>query len=436
MWGLKSCFFLLFVVSYVYSSDHTCELSCDHFSEGCTKCTNTTFQCENRALKSVCAAYYNNNSTEMHTVDLRDNLISNFSSFPAKSNIKVLFIGNNHFTSLTKADMERFPLLEKLFIEQNEIKSLPKDVFEGSTFIEELHMSGLGLSELPDTIFKPLKALTFLDLSHNQLKKVPANTFQIGNRIRTLFLNGNPITELAPVDFVALRKIEVIHLGETKLTTITDHAFATLDTLREINFDHSSQLRFIDETAFGWYLPTPGKYAASLSKVSIRSCYLSNLDEHVFNVKGLEEFKFSNNPWECDCSIRWLMDPETWKVSPGKDKIMEELNNSKCDNDKWKRTPLAAVPLNQLECGVKIPNFKDHPALRLSSSLSTVTTIMIITLLVCCISVVLGILMFRRCTRQTSMPPAVNQYRAIYNQGHVQSLDEGLDKDAKSPYEL
>lgn len=97
---------------------------------------------------------------------------------------------------------------------------------------------------------------------------------------------------------------------------------------------------------------------------------------------------------------------------------------------------LTTIPVEQLKCPPgKWSTFSSVTRYTSGMGLGGFTTVVVVLLLICCISVVLGVIMFRRCNRQNTLPPAINQYRAIYNQGHVQSYEEGAEKE-KSPYEL
>lgn len=296
--------------------------------DGCLQCSETTFFCPNRKLTAICKTFYNPSFTKMDDVDVKHNQLSDFSSFPGSSNITKLDIAYNSFLNFSMEDLRRFPRLRQLHLTGNKVKSLPSNLFSGVPLLQFLWLSDMGLTELSVDIFKNSLELLLFSLQKNRMTRIP-DVFKSGNHLETLLLNDNPIETLGRSDFKELHKLKKLEIEGTNIQSIGEFVFASLQNLHEINLDHNTHLKFIDEEAFGFYTKKPGNFAASLSWLSMRGCDLPRLDMHMANYLGLDVLGVSSNPWVCDCEISWMLDPKFWEKATGREKILEEFNKTK-----------------------------------------------------------------------------------------------------------
>ncbi|XP_060083700.1 leucine-rich repeat-containing protein 24-like [Ylistrum balloti] len=173
--------------------------------------------------------------------------------FDLHHNIKVLDLQNNELIELVSNSFAKYDSLTELYLQNNSIRVIKKNAF-----------SLLG-------------QLQILDLSSNQLTTVPTASFDGLPSLRKLSLRGNRINRIQPEAFSPLVNLRNLLLDGNYLQTIADNAFKNMDYLENLELQHNN-LEFINENVVQYFT-------------------------HRFT-----SFKLYNNPWVCDCKIRWLED--------------------------------------------------------------------------------------------------------------------------------
>ncbi|GAV01053.1 hypothetical protein RvY_11824 [Ramazzottius varieornatus] len=404
-----------------------CELKDDH---ACNICSDTTFSCPNPSskLKTICSNYVNASTTEITVINVQNNALTDFSSFPASlPKLSELNVMGNPFSAITKADLARFPALQMLDISDIRLtlEALPEDIFESVPLLQDLTIRSSGLRTLPPNIFKNNKKLTKLVLEGNRMEKVPADALKkVGYSLRALFLSGNPITKVDASDFDYLVELRTLYLKDTNIRQIKDYTFAALDKMTDISLDHNVHLEFIHEDAFGNHAPEAWKFSGSLERVSIRNCALRSLDVHTVNVLYLKELLLSGNPWQCDCTIKWMVDKDMLEKSIGHEKITEELKKTKCMDAPHRDMFIGTLPEDRFVCLDELRAIDTTVGQRIAGGLGG-TAILVITVILCVSAIVFSAILLRKITLRSEQtrvhPAAAHQYQAIYNQGSIQT---------------
>ncbi|OQV17889.1 hypothetical protein BV898_08020 [Hypsibius exemplaris] len=394
-----------------------------HTNKTCQICTGKVFSCTSKQLKMTCRNYLDNPAT-LDVINLQDNKLANFDSFrgtfPVVTDLK---LSKNELKKVTKDDLAKFPRLIKLDLSTRDL--------------EELILVSAELFILPDSIFNSTKKLHLLDLSGNKFTAFPRNIFQpIWQRMTSLVMSHNPIKAITADDFKYLTNLERLTLEGLDIVAINPHTFSAMSKLQTLDMEHNTNLIYVDEEAFGMFAQKAGEMALQLKTVSFRGCGLHSLDMHVFNWRAMSEVGLSGNPWTCDCDVKWMAEPATWENVPAREKIKKELDRSKCTDIRHSGVAIGALPPAQLEC----VDYRLRDSSRLASGIGGATTVLVITFLLCIISVIFAVFMFQRRSRvarsKNDVPTSVAQYRAIYNQGSVQTADEGFVHNDKDPFEI
>ena len=167
-------------------------------------------------------------------------------------NIRVLDLSNNHITQLEDNAFAKYEFLEVLHLHNNSLSKLEVRVFGRLHNVMYLDLSFNSLEEIPTLAFQDLKSLSTLSLLGNRITSLPADAFNSLSRLTNLFLSGNHLFSIHPRAFTGLRSLQVLELQNNALTQLRNSSFDFFGT-------------------------------------------------------SLREVKLYNNPWFCDCNLRWLI---------------------------------------------------------------------------------------------------------------------------------
>ncbi|XP_052792324.1 leucine-rich repeat-containing protein 24-like [Mya arenaria] len=163
-----------------------------------------------------------------------------------------------------------------LDLSNNQITQLEDNAFAKYEFLEVLHIHNNSLSRLEKRVFGRLHNVMYLDLSFNSLDQVPSTSFLDLRSLLTLSLLGNRITSIKADAFHGLSKLTNLYLSGNHIYSIHPRAFSGLRSLQQLELQNNA---------------------------------LSQLNDSTFDNfnTNLKEIKLFNNPWFCDCNLRWLI---------------------------------------------------------------------------------------------------------------------------------
>ncbi|XP_076822859.1 uncharacterized protein LOC143469160 [Clavelina lepadiformis] len=173
--------------------------------------------------------------------------------------------------------------LKRLVIKHAEaVDSIPSAFFRNNKKIQEVHLGylpSLNNHGLPDEILTDLKELETLTIKSCNFTSVPSRTLErVASNLRHLDLSHNPINSLQKDDLRFLEVLETLNIRSTGLAYVSDWALA---------------------------IPT-------LSILDLSNNKLTGLKRDVFgNCKlYLKLAILGNNPWICDCDLKWVVEAE------------------------------------------------------------------------------------------------------------------------------
>ncbi|KAF8354129.1 slt-1, partial [Pristionchus pacificus] len=159
-----------------------------------------------------------------------------------------LDLQENKISVIRKADFANLPSLKILQISDNEIHLIEAGSFDNLHSLERIRLNNNQLRELPLSLFHNNRLLYRIDLSHNQLSSISEDHLKGPRAVRVLQLDVNALKCFETSILNDWPNLEVLTLNNNNLTTIEE-------------FDYVSSLRLL---------------------------------------------KLSENPWLCDCRLKWV----------------------------------------------------------------------------------------------------------------------------------
>uniref|UniRef100_A0A669D2T0 Fibronectin leucine rich transmembrane protein 2 n=1 Tax=Oreochromis niloticus TaxID=8128 RepID=A0A669D2T0_ORENI len=303
------------------SSADVAENPCESTSASCPqecRCDKGFVYCNERSLTSVPLGiqegykvlYLHNNQinnagfpVELHnlasveTVYLYGNQLDEFPVNLPK-NTKVLHLQENNIQTISKAALAQLTKLEELHLDDNSISTVgvEEGAFREAVSLKLLFLTKNHLSSVPIGLPEDLKELR---LDENRIAVIAEEAFQNVTRLQRLLLDGNLLTDegIAPGTFQDLANLRELALARNSLTfpppLLPSQSLVKL-SLQENQIDQIPVAAFADLNR--------------LERLDISSNQLQTLTQGVFDgLSSLRHLIVRNNPWRCDCTIKWVV---------------------------------------------------------------------------------------------------------------------------------
>ncbi|XP_036887226.1 leucine-rich repeat transmembrane protein FLRT2-like [Sturnira hondurensis] len=232
----------------------------------------------------------------VHTVYLYGNQLKDFPVNLPK-NVRVLHLQENVIRTISRVALAQLLKLEELYLDDN---FLSIEGVETGAFWEAI-------------------SLKFLFLSKNYLNRVP---FGLPVGLQELRVDENRIAFLSDMDFHYLRSLECLILDGNNLTSegIAKGTFSHLTKLKELSIVRNSLSRppsdlpgthllrlYLQDNQINHIPLTAFSNLRKLERLDISNNQLRGLTQGVFdNLSNLKQLTARNNPWFCDCGIKWV----------------------------------------------------------------------------------------------------------------------------------
>ncbi|XP_015460649.3 matrix-remodeling-associated protein 5 [Astyanax mexicanus] len=181
--------------------------------------------------------------------------------------------------------------VERMNLGFNTMNRITDSSFAGMRKLELLMMHGNDIHNIPNGAFRDLISLQMMKVSYNKLKIISRNTFQGLWNLARLHLDHNRLEFIHPDAFQGLTSLRLLQLEGNRLQQLHPATFATLSVLGHFPVSTLKHL----------YLSENGLTSLS-QKMLAGMPHLENLFLH-------------ENPWVCDCRMKWFRD---WsKSAPG-----------------------------------------------------------------------------------------------------------------------
>ena len=157
---------------------------------------------------------------------------------------------------------------------------------------------------LDENMVSGLENLIFLILDHSNFEKVTPNAFQNLSALQVLSLEYNKITQIQNGTFGSLAKLRRLYLIGNGIVRVSDDAFKGLDQLEILQLDRNPN--FPINTLLN---------TRNLEFLSLNYNNYSTFEPYVFQqMNKLEELSIGNNPFICDCNLKWASKLEEYGV--------------------------------------------------------------------------------------------------------------------------
>ncbi|KAJ8255158.1 hypothetical protein GJAV_G00201670 [Gymnothorax javanicus] len=196
----------------------------------------------------------------------------------------------------------------------------------------EVHCTFRHLTSIPKNLPKDTERV---NIGYNSIQAVGVLEFTDLQRLEMLMLHGNDIMTVSPGAFNNLRSLQILKLSYNKLKTIKSKMFEGLTGLVRLHLDHNL-IEFVEPFSFDGL--------ASLKLLQLEGNLLKDLHPHTFvtlsflrtfwssnlrhlhladnqleyllpetlqHLEKLELLSLHDNPWTCDCQLRWLLEWNT-----------------------------------------------------------------------------------------------------------------------------
>uniref|UniRef100_UPI0037E7A74F leucine-rich repeat transmembrane protein FLRT2 n=1 Tax=Semicossyphus pulcher TaxID=241346 RepID=UPI0037E7A74F len=282
------------------------------------RCDNPFVYCNERSLTSVPLGiqegykvlYLHNNQinnagfpVELHnlasveTVYLYGNQLDEF-PINLPKNTRVLHLQENNIQTISRAALAQLTRLEELHLDDNSISTVgvEEGAFREALSLKLLFLTKNHLSSVPIGLPEDLKELR---LDENRIAVIAEEAFQNVTRLQRLLLDGNLLTDegIAPGTFQDLANLRELALARNSLTfpppLLPSQSLVKL-SLQENQIDQ---------------IPVAAFAALNrLERLDISSNQLQTLTQGVFDgLSSLKHLMVRNNPWRCDCGVKWVV---------------------------------------------------------------------------------------------------------------------------------
>ena len=167
------------------------------------------------------------------------------------SKTQVLIFHDNYVASLDAREFQAYEMLQEIYMDRNLISRVYPDAFAGLANLQRLSLEMNKLSTIPSDSFRHIQKVRIVNLRGNQIRSVGADALKYLLHLEQIDLANNYIEHVDPYAFHGLVMLNEINLANNELQTL------------------SADMQLL--------LPA-----------------------------ALHTFRIYDNPWVCDCRLRWL----------------------------------------------------------------------------------------------------------------------------------
>ncbi|XP_033931789.1 leucine-rich repeat transmembrane protein FLRT2 [Pseudochaenichthys georgianus] len=237
------------------------------------------------------------NVATVETVYLYGNQLDEF-PINLPKNTRVLHLQENNIQTISRAALAQLTRLEELHLDDNSISTVgvEEGAFREAISLKLLFLTKNHLSSIPIGLPEDLKELR---MDENRIAHIAEEAFQNVTRLQRLLLDGNLLTDegIAPGTFQELTNLRELALARNSLTfpppLLPSQALVKL-SLQDNQIDEIPVAAFAELNR--------------LERLDISSNQLQTLTQGVFDgLSSLKHLMVRNNPWRCDCAVKWVV---------------------------------------------------------------------------------------------------------------------------------
>nr|XP_039270530.1 leucine-rich repeat and immunoglobulin-like domain-containing nogo receptor-interacting protein 2 [Styela clava] len=242
-------------------------------------------------------------------------------AFSQSNQLRRLHLSGNKILVLIPMNFHGLDNLDELYLLRNPTMCIALDAFAGLPRLRKLEMSGMNAS-LDSSMFHTLPNLRILVIRNFlRVKSIPEDLLWKNEKLEKLYLEHIQLADgISPNLLNMSTKLRVISLRGCGLTSVPVDALEHVkDSLRELDLSHNrlktisindfknlQGLRVLNLRKTGLtYIPSNALALPHLASLDLSGNMLSTLQKSALGSK-LKNVSFGNNPWICDCGLKWL----------------------------------------------------------------------------------------------------------------------------------
>lgn len=225
--------------------------------------------------------------------------------------LQLLDISDNNLGKLSEQTFPPFPKLEIVDLRRNPIKNLFTAVFGVMNKTEVLYV---GDDDVPLEFnarkpFEHLKSLLYLEIPNMNVPKMDQNTFDSLQNLEVLKVRSGNIPLIEFDTFSKMLKLKELHLRHCQIQEISMDTFFGAKKLEIVDLSHN----LIEEVP-------PGLFddQHDLIEIHLNDNRLKTIPADIFKLNSLKMIRLLNNPWDCNCDMKFWRQSLTNKFRSGK----------------------------------------------------------------------------------------------------------------------
>ena len=169
-------------------------------------------------------------------------------------------------------------------------------VFENLTTLTHLDLRNISATTFSRKLLENLINLEYLDLSLNPIEEIPVLP---SDKLKVL--------DLSETNLLKLRNLELPHLRELRLNNMPNLTIVLLNDFEKLPNLESLSLKECKRLTQLRIRPQNSNLLPHLRFFYIQSCALETLSSELQSIiQRTAVFEFQNNPWHCDCRMKWI----------------------------------------------------------------------------------------------------------------------------------
>lgn len=184
------------------------------------------------------------------------------------------------------------------YSQQNHLGRLTRSMVSKFVDLQRLHLAFSQIREIENGTFSNLRDLRQLNLANNHIEKINARTFDGLEKLEVLHLTGNQYCKIDENAFTNLKSLKELHMGQIGIMSVSKNTFDGINLITILDL-HGNNLQDFDR---GIFKKLPHLEYLDLSGNLFRK--LSNESE--VNFRQLKTVHLFDNPWQCNCEIKWM----------------------------------------------------------------------------------------------------------------------------------
>nr|CDO91661.1 Toll-like receptor [Carcinus maenas] len=228
--------------------------------------------------------------TNLDILQLKQNLFTSLSPniLQATPNLQHFLFSQNSMPTLPETLFAHTPKLVTISLLNNNFESIPDNIFVNISGLAVLRLYGNTLRELSPKLLANIPEVYKLELSVNGITKILPDTFKYLPKLQHLYMKFNELESLPQDIFHNCPNLQTVHLRNNRLVSFPSELFSKSKNITDFDF-HNNRIREIHKELL--------QGQKNLTILIMKGNSLENLPEGAFqDLVNLNKLLLQNNP--------------------------------------------------------------------------------------------------------------------------------------------